>query len=91
MRDCAKLSRFLGFKKTILLDRKLLVDLIDRRSNGSLRWDEFSSVVKEAHAHRMGRPKNRVEIPERPKEEDYFYANPYECLQQFTSNQLRIT
>lgn len=83
--------RFLGFKKTIVLDRTLLVDLIDRHSNGSLRWDDFSSTVKEAHSDHMGRPKNRVVIPERPKEEDYFYANPYECLQQFTSNQWRIT
>jgi hypothetical protein len=34
--------RFLGFKKTILLNRKLLVGLIDRYNNGSLSWDEFS-------------------------------------------------
>ena len=79
----SKLSRFLGFKKTIQLDRKLLVDLIDQRKNGSLSWDEFSSIVKEAHADRMGSPKKRVVISERPKEEDYFYANPNECLQPF--------
>ncbi|KAA8530480.1 hypothetical protein F0562_005189 [Nyssa sinensis] len=73
--------RFLGFKKTILLDRKLLVDLIDQYNNGSLGWDEFSSIVKEAHAGRMGSPKKRIVSLERPKEEDYFYANPQECLQ----------
>ncbi|KAF8407902.1 hypothetical protein HHK36_007040 [Tetracentron sinense] len=73
--------RFLGFKKTILLNRKLLVDLIDRYKSGSLIWDEFSSSVKEAHADRMGSPRKRVVIPDRPKEEDYFYANPQECLQ----------
>ncbi|XP_052206220.1 rhamnogalacturonan I rhamnosyltransferase 1-like [Diospyros lotus] len=75
--------RFLGFKKTIRLDRRLLVDLIDQHTEGSLSWADFSSLVKEAHAERMGSPhERRVVIPERPKEEDYFYANPHECLQQ---------
>ncbi|CAB4268603.1 unnamed protein product [Prunus armeniaca] len=73
--------RFLGFKKTILLDRKLLVDLIDQCTSGSLNWDEFSSAVNEAHAGRMGNPTNRLMIQDRPTEEDYFYANPEECLQ----------
>ncbi|KAK3409281.1 hypothetical protein EUGRSUZ_J01413 [Eucalyptus grandis] len=73
--------RFLGFKKTISLDRKLLVGLVDRYMNGSLAWDEFSYLVKETHSLRMGSPKLRVVIPDRPKEEDYFYANPQECLQ----------
>eukprot|EP00268_Persea_americana_P033618 TRINITY_DN3326_c0_g1_i3.p1 TRINITY_DN3326_c0_g1~~TRINITY_DN3326_c0_g1_i3.p1 ORF type:complete len:517 (-),score=91.97 TRINITY_DN3326_c0_g1_i3:807-2357(-) len=73
--------RFLGFRKTILLDRKLLVDLIDQYNNGSISWDEFSLSVKEAHANRMGTPTRRVLIPDRPKEEDYFYSNPQECLQ----------
>ncbi|KAK7374678.1 hypothetical protein VNO80_08115 [Phaseolus coccineus] len=73
--------RFLGFKKTVLLDRRVLVDLIDQYYNGLLSWDEFSSAVKEVHANRMGSPKRRVIIPDKPKEEDYFYANPQECLQ----------
>jgi hypothetical protein len=73
--------RFLGFKKTILLDRKLLVNLVDQYNNRSLSWDDFSSIVKEAHANRVGSPKKRVIFPDRPREEDYFYANPYECLQ----------
>ncbi|GFQ01086.1 uncharacterized protein at1g04910 [Phtheirospermum japonicum] len=72
--------RYLGFKKTILLDRKALVVLIDQFNNGSLNWDEFSSAVKNAHANRMGTPNNRLMIPDKPKEEDYFYANPQECL-----------
>lgn len=72
--------RFLGNKKTILLDRKLLVDLFDGYTNGSLSWDEFSITVKDAHANRMGNPTTRVVIPDRPKEEDYFYSNPQECL-----------
>ncbi|QCD93832.1 O-fucosyltransferase [Vigna unguiculata] len=73
--------RFLGFKRTILLDRKHLVQLIDRYTNGSLCWDEFSIMVKKTHANRMGNPKRRVIIPDRPKEEDYFYSNPQECFQ----------
>ncbi|KAG6401808.1 hypothetical protein SASPL_138675 [Salvia splendens] len=72
--------RYLGYKKTILVERRLLVDLIDRYSSGSLNWDEFSSAVKAAHADRMGKPRKRLVIPDRPKEEDYFYANPWECL-----------
>ncbi|GFZ16956.1 O-fucosyltransferase family protein [Actinidia rufa] len=73
--------RYLGFKQTILLDRRFLVDLIDQYNGGSLNWDEFSSAVKAAHADRMGNPTKRLVIPDRPKEEDYFYANPEECLQ----------
>ncbi|KAJ0986828.1 hypothetical protein J5N97_005184 [Dioscorea zingiberensis] len=73
--------RFLGYRKSLLLDRKLLVDLIDRYNNGSLAWDEFSSSVKAAHMNRMGMPTRRVVIPDKPKEEDYFYSNPQECLQ----------
>ncbi|KVI02597.1 GDP-fucose protein O-fucosyltransferase [Cynara cardunculus var. scolymus] len=49
-------------------------------TEGSLSWDEFSNTVKEVHVDRMGRPTRRVTISDRPKEEEYFYANPYECL-----------
>ncbi|KAJ9564085.1 hypothetical protein OSB04_000051 [Centaurea solstitialis] len=73
--------RYLGFKKTIRFDRKVLIDLIDRYNEGLLSWDEFSNTVKEVHADRMGRPTRRVTISDRPKEEEYFYANPYECLE----------
>ncbi|KAL8150619.1 hypothetical protein V2J09_020427 [Rumex salicifolius] len=73
--------RYIGFKKTILLDRRLLVDLIDKYTSGFLSWDEFSNAVKESHAQRMGNPTKRMVIPDRPKEEDYFYSNPQECLE----------
>ena len=76
------LCGFLGFRKTILLDRKHLVGLFDQYNNGSLNWDDFSLVVNEVHAERMLEPTKRIAIPDRPKEEDYFYANPEECLQQ---------
>uniref|UniRef100_A0A1D1Y479 O-fucosyltransferase family protein n=1 Tax=Anthurium amnicola TaxID=1678845 RepID=A0A1D1Y479_9ARAE len=73
--------RYLGFRKTILFDRKHLIELIDEYNNGSLGWEGFSASVKAAHANRLGTPARRVVIPDRPKEEDYFYANPQECLQ----------
>ncbi|XP_022850513.1 O-fucosyltransferase 34-like [Olea europaea var. sylvestris] len=73
--------RYLGYKKTILLDRRLLVNLVDQYNTGSLTWDEFSTAVKDAHAERMGNPTKRSVILDRPKEEDYFYSNPWECLQ----------
>jgi hypothetical protein len=75
------LYRYLGFKKTILLNRKLLIDLIDQYYNGVLNWDQFSSAVKKSHAHRMGNPSKRLVILDKPKEEDYFYSNPEECLE----------
>ncbi|KZV46863.1 hypothetical protein F511_08624 [Dorcoceras hygrometricum] len=73
--------RYLGFKKTILLNRRVLIGLIDGYNDGSLSWNEFSTHVREAHSEdRTGCPKKRVAIENRPKEEDYFYANPEECL-----------
>ncbi|KAM0898770.1 hypothetical protein ACQ4PT_021728 [Festuca glaucescens] len=72
--------RFMGFKKTILLDRKLIADLVDHYKSGSLPWDEFSKLIKSVHANRMGSSSRRMVIPDKPKEEDYFYANPQECL-----------
>ncbi|XP_006291038.2 LOW QUALITY PROTEIN: O-fucosyltransferase 18 [Capsella rubella] len=74
--------RYLGFKRTILLDRKRLVELLDLYNNKTLPWDQFAVAVKEAHqGQRMGEPTHRKVISDRPKEEDYFYANPQECIQ----------
>ncbi|OVA03899.1 GDP-fucose protein O-fucosyltransferase [Macleaya cordata] len=72
--------RYLGFRKTISLDRRELVELLDLHQNNTLSWDEFSNAVRHVHEHRIGQPAMRKVIPERPKEEDYFYANPQECL-----------
>ncbi|XP_020571193.1 uncharacterized protein At1g04910-like [Phalaenopsis equestris] len=77
--------RYLGYKKTFQLDRKLLVELIDRYNNGSMDWNEFSSSVKAAHVNLTGKPTWRTVVMDRPKEEDYFYANPQECLPPFPS------
>ncbi|KVI05545.1 Calcium-binding EF-hand [Cynara cardunculus var. scolymus] len=71
---------YLGFKKTIQLNRRQLVELIDLHHNGTLSWDEFSDAVKSSHKKRMGQPNHRIIIAEKPKEEDYFYANPQECF-----------
>ncbi|CAA7037846.1 unnamed protein product [Microthlaspi erraticum] len=73
--------RYLGFKKTILLNRKRLVELLELHNNKTLSWDQFAEAVKEAHqGQRMGEPTHRKVISDKPKEEDYFYANPQECI-----------
>ncbi|CAI0390340.1 unnamed protein product [Linum tenue] len=72
--------RYLGYKTTIRLDRKVLVTLIDKYKSGKMRWDEFSDSVKKAHRGLMGGPVERLKIPGKPKEEDYFYLDPEECL-----------
>lgn len=79
------LFRYLGFKKTILLDRMRLVELLDMHHNGTLSWNEFVALVQSAHERRMGQPTRRRVIADKPKEEDYFYANPQECLCEGTS------
>lgn len=56
------------------------MELVDLHLNGTLEWNEFSSAVKLAHEGRMGQPARRRVIMDKPKEEDYFYANPQECL-----------
>ncbi|KAL9246366.1 hypothetical protein vseg_019910 [Gypsophila vaccaria] len=72
--------RYLGFKKTIILDRKRLVELIDLHQNGTIPWDNLAASVKEVHQNRTGLPSLRRVISDKPKEEDYFYANPHECI-----------
>lgn len=72
--------RYLGFKRTILLDRKRLVVLLDLHQNGTLSLKNFEVAVRLAHEKKMGQPSHRRVIVDKPKEEDYFYANPLECL-----------
>ncbi|KAK2429190.1 Rhamnogalacturonan I rhamnosyltransferase 1 [Trifolium repens] len=72
--------RYSNFRKTIVLDRKKLVELVDMHQNGTLKWNEFADGVKQVHEKRIVQPTRRKVIMDRPKEEDYFYANPYECL-----------
>lgn len=72
--------RYLGYRKTILLDRRKLVGLLDQYKNGTLDWMLFSLSVQEVQNNQMGARARRKVISERPKEEDYFYSNPEECL-----------
>ncbi|KAK6931272.1 LOW QUALITY PROTEIN: GDP-fucose protein O-fucosyltransferase [Dillenia turbinata] len=48
--------------------------------NKTLPWDGFAVAVRLAHEKRVGQPTRRKVIVEKPKEEDYFYSNPQECL-----------
>ncbi|KAK1266860.1 hypothetical protein QJS04_geneDACA000543 [Acorus gramineus] len=82
--------RYLGFGKTILLNRRRLVELLDLHQNKTLSWHEFASAVRQAHEKRMGQPALRRVIPDKPKEEDYFYANPHECLCRMIARQLPL-
>ncbi|KAF9624820.1 hypothetical protein IFM89_014205 [Coptis chinensis] len=72
--------RYHGFRKTIVPDRRKLVELIDLYHNKTLSWDEFEVAVRLAHHKRLGMPSPRKVILDKPKEEEYFYANPHECL-----------
>ncbi|KAL3699762.1 hypothetical protein R1sor_017784 [Riccia sorocarpa] len=72
--------RYLGYRTTVLLDRKRLVELLDLYDKKILQWDEFAFAVRQVHEGRMGSPTKRRVVPGRPKEEDYFYSNPQECL-----------
>ncbi|KAH9328840.1 hypothetical protein KI387_000948 [Taxus chinensis] len=78
--------RYLGFRKTVSLDRRKLVELIDIYRSGSLQWDEFALAVRQIHKKRIGAPTRRKTIPSKPKEEHYFYANPQECLYDLRKN-----
>ncbi|CAL0313643.1 unnamed protein product [Lupinus luteus] len=72
--------RYSGFEKSILLDRKKLVELIDMHQNGTIPWNKFVHAVQQVHEKRTGQPTLRRVIVDKPKEEDYFYANPHECF-----------
>lgn len=72
--------RYLGFKRSIILDRRKVVQLVDLYENKMLSWDQFVAAVQETHKMRMGQPACRRAVANKPKEEDFFYANPHECL-----------
>ncbi|XP_020597730.1 uncharacterized protein At1g04910-like [Phalaenopsis equestris] len=82
--------RYNGFLKTILLHRKLLVELLDLYKEEKLSWDQFRTAVIEIHKNRIGLPTSRKVLPGRPKEENYFYANPHECLGSPSPSNLHI-
>ncbi|CAI9265422.1 unnamed protein product [Lactuca saligna] len=86
MVSVASKRRYLGFKKTTRLDREKLINLIDLHQNGTISWIKFSGAVKMAHRKRLGRSGDRRIVANKPKEEDYFYANPQECFCDATTN-----
>ena len=57
-----------------------IVEQIDKLKNSTIDMDEFSLEIRQAHENRTGTPFERRQTPGLPKEEDYFYANPLECL-----------
>ena len=62
-------------------EEKRLLELLDLHDNKTLSWDQSAVYVKEVHeGRRMGEPAHRKVISDKPKEEDYFYANPQECI-----------
>ncbi|KAH1031521.1 hypothetical protein J1N35_043695 [Gossypium stocksii] len=77
--------RYIRFKPTISLDRKLLFSLIEEYKNETLLWDEFSLLVKKIHEDRTRKPAKRTENPDHARQEDSFYYNPQECLPTFAS------
>ncbi|KAJ6899835.1 hypothetical protein NC652_026092 [Populus alba x Populus x berolinensis] len=69
-----------GFKKTILLDRKRLVELpgicIRMRT---LSWNEFAVAVGSSHEKRNGTANSNVRLSQiNQKRKIIFYANPQE-------------
>ncbi|XP_022732865.1 uncharacterized protein At1g04910-like [Durio zibethinus] len=77
--------RYMGFKTTIVLNKAILVSLIDDYKKGKLSWDEFALLVKKTHENLTGKPARRREIPDYPRYEDFFYSNPQECLPPFVN------
>lgn len=57
---------------------------MDLYENKTLSWDEFAKAVQQTHQRSLGQPACRRMVPNKPKEEDYFYANPFECLSNVT-------
>ncbi|CAL2231997.1 unnamed protein product [Prunus armeniaca] len=52
--------RYLGYKKTILLDRRVLVDLIDQYNNGTLSWNQFSVKSEGCSCRPHGKPYYKI-------------------------------
>ncbi|CAA2989256.1 O-fucosyltransferase 38 [Olea europaea subsp. europaea] len=76
-----------GHRRTIIPDRKGLVELFDRLEAGELRESSLSYHVRKLHKNRQGAPRKREGAPPgikgraRVKLEESFYQNPYpECI-----------
>lgn len=67
--------RFEGHRRTLIPDRKEIVNLVDMYDSGVLSWSEFRERMKNCHIGRDGSPVYRVK-GSNPKLEDNFFANP---------------
>ncbi|KAK9154485.1 hypothetical protein Sjap_001965 [Stephania japonica] len=76
------INEVLGVQNNLSAER--FVDLLDKFQSQIISWEQFSFQVKDMHEHRKGQPGRRTVSPQLPKEEDYFYANPQECLAPLT-------
>ncbi|EFJ25042.1 hypothetical protein SELMODRAFT_442298 [Selaginella moellendorffii] len=79
--------RYLGHRKTIIPDRKALVDLIGKTESGVLEDSELSKRIIDIHKRRQGAPRKRKgpvvgsKGKDRFRTEEAFYTNPLpDCL-----------
>ncbi|KAG1330746.1 putative O-fucosyltransferase 38 [Cocos nucifera] len=80
--------RFLGHRKTVTPDRKMLVRLFDKINQGSLKeGKKLSDTISETHKRRQGAPRKRrgpisgTKGAQRFRTEEPFYENPLpDCL-----------
>ncbi|KAJ8765304.1 hypothetical protein K2173_012001 [Erythroxylum novogranatense] len=80
--------RFLSHRKTIIPDRKGLVELFDKLESGQMEeGPSFAYLVQEIHKKRQGAPRRRrgplpgIKGRARFRTEESFYENPYpECI-----------
>ncbi|KAF5818572.1 putative GDP-fucose protein O-fucosyltransferase [Helianthus annuus] len=87
--------RFLGHRKTISPDRKLLVRIFDKIANGTMKeGKKLSSRIIEMHKRRQGSPRKRkgpitgTKGTDRFRSEEAFYVNPLpDCLCQKESTE----
>ncbi|KAL8261486.1 hypothetical protein R6Q59_025535 [Mikania micrantha] len=93
--------RFLGHRKTISPDRKLLVRFFDKIANGTMKeGKKLSSRIIEMHKRRQGSPRKRkgpisgTKGTDRFRSEEAFYVNPLPdclCQKESTENETNIT
>lgn len=68
--------RFDGHRKTIIPDRQLVVEYIDRLDENKISWSQFKELIRGSHTNRTGEPHPRMG-GENPKVEENFFANPF--------------
>ncbi|XP_071713909.1 O-fucosyltransferase 7 isoform X2 [Rutidosis leptorrhynchoides] len=92
--------RFLGHRKTISPDRKLLVRFFDKIANGTMKEGKnLSNRIIEIHKRRQGSPRKRkgpitgTKGTDRFRSEEAFYVNPLPdclCQKEFEENSTTV-